>query len=149
MLQCLWMLQTFGPTGENGQCALELAEGVESEVGSDRAGVKNASECCKIQSRKWLMFDSEEDDKSSERAIWRRVPWTSTVPSCSRTTVSATEKCAPSGSLLPFPASPTPSRNDIAISSCDAPQCCPPFQNVDGMCQSDQENQHDELWLSI
>uniref|UniRef100_A0A8R1HWF6 Metalloendopeptidase n=1 Tax=Caenorhabditis japonica TaxID=281687 RepID=A0A8R1HWF6_CAEJA len=40
-------------------------------------------------------------------------------------------------------------KNDIAISSCDAPQCCPPFQNVDGMCQSDQENQHDELWLSI
>lgn len=40
-------------------------------------------------------------------------------------------------------------RNDIAISSCDAPQCCPPFINVDGVCQSDQENQHDELWLSI
>ncbi|CAO4360280.1 unnamed protein product [Caenorhabditis nigoni] len=40
-------------------------------------------------------------------------------------------------------------KNDIAISSCDAPQCCPPFVNVDGMCQSDQESQHDELWLSI
>ncbi|CAA96596.2 Zinc metalloproteinase nas-36 [Caenorhabditis elegans] len=40
-------------------------------------------------------------------------------------------------------------KNDIAISSCDAPQCCPPFINVDGVCQSDQENQHDELWLSI
>ncbi|EGT57687.1 CBN-NAS-36 protein [Caenorhabditis brenneri] len=39
--------------------------------------------------------------------------------------------------------------NDIAISSCDAPQCCPPFVNVDGMCQSDQDAQHDELWLSI
>uniref|UniRef100_A0A1I7UZW0 Zinc metalloproteinase n=1 Tax=Caenorhabditis tropicalis TaxID=1561998 RepID=A0A1I7UZW0_9PELO len=40
-------------------------------------------------------------------------------------------------------------KNDISISSCDAPQCCPPFQNVDGMCQSDQDAQHDELWLSI
>ncbi|CAB3408716.1 unnamed protein product [Caenorhabditis bovis] len=39
-------------------------------------------------------------------------------------------------------------KNDISISGCDAPQCCPPFINVGGMCQSDSV-QHDDLLLSL